>query len=181
MPDTVHKQPNSRMCFVCGMRNPVGLKAFFYEQPDGSVLARFTGQEQHQGYPGRMHGGVISGVMDETIGRAIMIRLGPGQEVWGVTAELNVRFRRPVPLGVELTAVGRITRDTRLLFEGEGELLLPDGTVAVEARGKYFKLPLDMIADFDAVREEWRVVPDDCADQGSEGKEQGSDVSDPDH
>ena len=154
------KQPNSRMCFICGMKNIAGLKTFFYEQPDGTVLARFTGHEPHQWYPGRMHGGVIAGVMDETMGRAVMVGLEPDQEVWGVTAELNVRFRKPVPLDVELTAVGRITRDTRLLFEGTGELLLPDGTVAAEAKGRYLKLPLEKVADFDAEREEWRVVPD---------------------
>jgi hypothetical protein len=81
--------------------------------------------------------------------------------VWGVTAELSVRFRKPVPLDVELTARGRITRDTRLLFEGSGELLLPDGSVAAEAKGKYLKLPLEMVADFDPEREEWRVTPDE--------------------
>jgi len=40
MPDTSRKQPNSRMCFICGMKNIAGLKTFFYEQPDGTVLAR---------------------------------------------------------------------------------------------------------------------------------------------
>jgi len=159
------------MCFVCGMKNPVGLKVFFYEQPDGSVLARFIGREEHQGYPGRMHGGVISGIMDETIGRAIMVGRGSNPRVWGVTAELRLRFRQPVPLGVELTAVGRITRDTRLLFEGEGELLLPDGTVAVEARGRYVKLPLERIADFDPEQIEWRVVPDEPVEDGKQSKE----------
>ena len=162
MPEVrVRKQPNSRMCFICGNKNSGGLKAAFYEQPDGSVLARFTGTEQHQGYPGRMHGGVISGVMDETIGRAIMIGLPPGEEVWGVTVELTVRYRKPVPLDVELQAVGRLTRDRRLLFEGSGELLLPDGTVAVEAKGRYVKLPVREIADWDSETEDWRVIPDD--------------------
>ena len=47
------------------------------------------------------------------------------------------------------------------LFEGAGELLLPDGTVAAEAKGKYIKLPLEKVADFDAEREEWRVAPDE--------------------
>lgn len=160
MADLSKKQPNSRMCFVCGLQNLVGLKTAFYDQPDGSVLARFTGHEQHQGYPGRMHGGVISGIMDEVIGRAVMVGLPPGEEVWGVTAELDVRFRKPVPLEVELTATGRITRDTRLLFEGSGELRLPDGTVAAEATGKYIKLPAQKIATFDEQSLDWRVVPD---------------------
>jgi acyl-coenzyme A thioesterase PaaI-like protein len=108
-----------------------------------------------------MHGGVISGVLDETIGRAVMIGLPPGQEVWGVTVELTLRYRKPVPLDVELQAVGRLTRDSRRLFEGSGELLLPDGTVAVEAKGRFVKLPVQEIADWDSEREEWQVVPED--------------------
>jgi len=61
--------------------------------------ARFTGAEHHQSYPGRMHGGVITAVMDEAIGRAIMIKYG--DSLWGGHAELTMRFRRPVPLDVE--------------------------------------------------------------------------------
>ena len=152
------KQPTSRMCFVCGERNPAGVHVRFYEQEDGSVLARFTGQEHHQGYPGRMHGGVITAIMDETMGRAIMIP--HGETVWGVTAELSLRFRKPVPLGVELTAVGRIVSENARLFEGCGELYLPDGTVAVEGTGKYVKLDIRKIGDFDPVREQWGVRPD---------------------
>ena len=72
----MRKQPNSRMCFICGMKNVAGVKVFFYEQEDGSVLARFSGQEIHQGYPGRMHGGVVSGILDETMGRAVMFNGG---------------------------------------------------------------------------------------------------------
>jgi uncharacterized protein (TIGR00369 family) len=146
------------MCFVCGESNPAGVHVRFYEQDDGSVLARFTPREQHQGYPGRMHGGVITAVMDEAVGRAIMIKYG--EAIWGVTAELNVRFRKPVPLDVELTVVGRITKEGSRLFEGTGELYLPDGTVAVEAAGKYVKLDIAKIADFDSEREEWYVRPD---------------------
>jgi len=154
----MRKQPNSKMCFVCGMKNIAGLKAFFYEQEDGAVLAKFTPQDIHQGYPGRLHGGIATAILDETIGRAIMVRYG--EEIWGVTVELRVRFKAPVPLGQELRVIGRITRDTRRVFEGEGELLLADGTVAVVAHGKYLKLSLEAIGTFDPEEQEWRVVPD---------------------
>ena len=152
------KQPTSRMCFVCGDSNLAGLHVRFYAQEDASVLARFTGAVHHQGYPGRMHGGVITAVMDETIGRAIMVRYDDA--VWGVTAELNVRFRQPVPLGVELTVVGRIVDERRRVFEGTGELYLPDGTVAAEASGKFVKMELERLGSFDPVGEEWAVRPD---------------------
>jgi acyl-coenzyme A thioesterase PaaI-like protein len=124
------------------------------------ILARFTGQEIHQGYPGRMHGGIITGILDETIGRAINIGEGEHPTTWGVTAELTVRFRKPVPLGVELTARGRITRDIHHVFEGEGELYLPDGTVAASAHGKYVRLKLDAIAGMDPQELGWRVYED---------------------
>ncbi len=152
------KQKNSRMCFVCGLKNPFGLHTSFYELDNGELLAILTPKEEHQGYPGRLHGGIITAILDETIGRAITIR---DQELWGVTVELTTRFRKPVPLNEEIRVVGRIVRDTSRLFEGTGEILLKDGTVAVEAHGKYIKLPLDKIADFDAHAQDWKVVPSD--------------------
>ena len=152
------KQPNSRMCFVCGKQNIAGVHVSFYEDEDGTVLARFTGQEIHQGYPGRFHGGVLAGILDETLGRTI--RIPYGDAVWGVTVELTTRYRKPVPIGVELRAVGRLVTDRLRAFESTGEILLPDGTVAVEAHGKFVKLANSSVAEFDPVVEEWRVWPD---------------------
>lgn len=136
----------SRMCVVCGRDNPSSLKARFYELEDGELLGVFRPLEIHQSYPGRLHGGIASALLDETIGRAIN---ATQPDAWGVTVELTVRFRKPVPLDEEVRAVGRITRDTSRLFEGTGEIVLPDGSVAVEASGRYMKLPIDRIADGD--------------------------------
>ncbi len=151
----VAKQPNSKMCLVCGLDNLLGLKAEFYELEGEQLLAVFTPRDEHQGYPGRLHGGIAAALMDETIGRAI--RLKEGDAVWGVTTEMTVRFRRPVPLDAPLRAVASLTRETRRHFEGRGRLLLPDGKLAVEATGKYFKIPLEDIADFDFEQQAWRV------------------------
>ncbi len=59
----------------------------------------------------------------------------------------------------ELRVVGRITKNSSRFFEGTGELLLHDGSVAAEGLGKYLKTPLEKIADFDEDAQEWRVVP----------------------
>ncbi len=153
----MRKQPNSKMCLVCGMKNSLGLKAFFYELENGEVLAIFHPREEHQSYPGRMHGGIASAILDETIGRAGMIKYG--EDMWGVTLEFHIKFRKPIPLDAEVRAVGRITGENRRSFEGSGEILLADGAVAVEGRGRFLKLPIDRIADFDVDEQEWRVVP----------------------
>ena len=136
----------SRMCLVCGRDNPAGLRASFYELEGGELLGVFQPREVHQSYPGRLHGGIASAVLDETIGRAMNIA---HPRCWGVTVELTVRFLKPVPLEEEIRAIARITRDTRRIFEGTGEIVLEDGTVAVEASGKYLKMPIETIADGD--------------------------------
>jgi len=146
----------SRMCLVCGIENVAGLHGSFYELAGGELLGVFRPTAQHQSYPGRLHGGISTAVLDETIGRAVTIT-HPG--TWGVTAELTVRFRRPVPLDGPIRAIGRVTRDTRRLFEGSGEIVLDDGTVAVEARGTYVKMPLDAITDGDFDERDWFPDP----------------------
>jgi uncharacterized protein (TIGR00369 family) len=151
------KQPNSKMCLVCGLKNPHGLFTAFYELDNGDLAALFTAREEHQSYPGRLHGGVITALLDETIGRAIMSRYRDG-EVWGVTVEFSTKFLKPVPLDTELRVVGRIVKEEGRSFEGTGEILLPGGEVAATGLGRYVKLPIDRIADFDAAAQEWRVV-----------------------
>jgi acyl-coenzyme A thioesterase PaaI-like protein len=152
------KQHNSKMCFVCGLKNPAGLKASFYEVEGDQLVALFTPCERHQGYPGRLHGGMSAAILDETIGRAMNIN---NEETWGVTVEFNLRYKKPVPLDTQLRVVGRITNQRSRLFEGTGEILLPDGQVAVEGYGKYIKLPLEEIADFDYDEQDWKAVLDE--------------------
>ncbi len=69
--------------------------------------------------------------------------------------EFTVRLRKPVPLDCEVTAVGRITRDSSRVFEGTGEIVLGDGTVAAEAQGKYLKMPIEQIAAAEFSDSEW--------------------------
>jgi acyl-coenzyme A thioesterase PaaI-like protein len=150
------KQQNSKMCFVCGLKNVAGLKASFYRLENNEMLGLFTPGDEHQSYPNRLHGGIAAAILDETIGRTILAL--HEDEVWGVTVDFNLKYRKPVPLNVELRVRGRITKEGGRLFEGSGEILLPDGTVAVEATGRYMKLPIDKIADFDYEEQEWEVV-----------------------
>ena len=165
MSEPTQKQPNSYHCLICGVRNDASLRVSFYDvtsdQGQPETLAKFTGRTEHQGYPGRMHGGAATGILDETIGRAINSAKDEGAPTtWGVAVELNVRFHKPVPLDTELTARGRITRERRRLFEGTGEIYLPDGEVAVSAEGRYMKLDLEQISDVNPESLGWRVYED---------------------
>lgn len=142
----------SRMCLVCGVENPSGFRARFFELEGGELLGIFRPRDEHQGYPGRLHGGLASAILDETIGRAINVS---DTHTWGVTVEFRAKFRRPVPLDREVKAVGRITKNGGRVFEGTGEIVLEDGTVAVEGWGRYLKLPLEQITEEDFASTEW--------------------------
>lgn len=138
------KQHISKMCFVCGVKNDFGLHANFYETDSNELLALITPSDNHQGYPGRMHGGIAATILDETIARSICI--GKNEQVWGVTLDLRTKFRKPIPLGHELKIVGRVTSEGNRSFEGTGEIMLPNGEIAVSAEGKYLKTDINRVS-----------------------------------
>jgi uncharacterized protein (TIGR00369 family) len=147
------KQHVSKMCFVCGVKNDFGLQAKFYETDTNELVALIHPSEQHQGYPGRMHGGIAASILDETIARCI--NSGKGEQIWGVTLELKTKFRRPVPLGQELKIVGRVISEGNRSFEGTAEIILPSGEIAVSAEGKYLKVTIDQITKESFINDEW--------------------------
>ena len=153
----VKKQKNSHMCIICGMDNELGVKAPFYEMEDGSIMTKFHYLKEHQSYPGRTHGGMITCMLDELIGRAIWIT---EPETWGVTTNINVRFLKPVPYNEELIGVGRITKSNRFLFEAEGEIKDKNGVVLATATATYFKLKENQIME-NPEHNEMFLVPDD--------------------
>jgi len=159
----ITSQNISKHCMVCGTENPFGLKTRFYQTADNEVVGLFAPREEHQSYPGMTHGGISAAILDETIGRAIMSFYD--QNTFGVTIDLQVKYKKPVPLGVELKAVGRITKDNGRMFEGTGEIFLPNGEVAVSAEGKYLKRKLGQITDTSFVDNEWFPPEGECPEE----------------
>lgn len=140
----IKKQTNSKMCIICGIETEAGVKASFYEMEDNSVIALFSFKDIHQSYPQRTHGGMISAMLDETIGRAIWV-FEPN--TWGVTANLQIKFRKPVPYNTPLKAIGNITENKSRLFKGVGRIETISGELLAEAEATYVKLPLSKISD----------------------------------
>jgi uncharacterized protein (TIGR00369 family) len=153
--DDLVKQPNSQKCFVCGMENPIGLKQFFYEDSQGRVTATFTPRDEHQGYPGVLHGGIAAALLDEVLGRMAISR-----GMWLMTARMEIRYKRTIPLGQPLTIVGEVVRETRRLMEARGELRLADGSVAATATAAYLPVPEEKIKDMEKALAYWKVFPD---------------------
>jgi acyl-coenzyme A thioesterase PaaI-like protein len=151
----MEKQPNSRMCFVCGIDNPIGLKLRFHTDDEGRCIARFRPKPEHQGYPGHLHGGIISTLLDETMGRVLTL-----EDVWAMTGRLEIKFAKPVPLDQELTIIGELARNRSRAYEARGEIRLPDGSVLVEGSGVYIRIPDEVVEEAKSELDFWAVVPD---------------------
>ncbi len=149
------KQPTSDMCFVCGRDNPVGLKMTFSDNGKDEVVSTISIPEQYNGYPGIVHGGVLTTMLDETVARVSMI--GGEHHHFMMSVKLEVKFRHSVPVEVPLIVKGTVIKLRGRLGKARGEIILPDGTVAVEAEMVLADMPAELREQFDPETLGWRV------------------------
>jgi len=154
---THKKLPNSSYCFVCGLENDFGLKLSFYQEGDDTVVVDYSVPEQYQGYPGVVHGGIVTSMMDEILGRVFMIN-DPDRFMF--TAKLVTRYRKPVPTNTPLKMVGKVVKDRGRIAESKVELFGPDEELLAEAEGLMVGLPEDVLKNMDKEALGWKVYKD---------------------
>lgn len=150
----VNKQPNSDYCFVCGRKNLRGLRMSFYDNGSNEVTSEYTVSEEYQGYPGLVHGGVVAAMLDEVVCRVAMIG---DHHHFMMSVKMEIKYRHPVPTGEKLQLVGRIVRLRGRLGKATGEVILPDGTLAVESALTLANVPAEMLANVDLEALGWRI------------------------
>ena len=142
------------LCFACGSRNPFGLRLRF-ERDGERVVTRFAAREEYQGFPGYLHGGVIVALLDEVMSRVSLVM----DDRWTMTAGMDVRFRKPVLIGQDVTVVGEHIETKRQVVTARAEVLLPDGGAAAEATGKFVYVSTTALAkmgeDYPRLAQEW--------------------------
>lgn len=153
------RQPSSRTCFLCGRQNPVGLKiTWVNDRATRQVRARVVVPEHFNGYPGVVHGGIVAAILDETAGRAVLLD-GDADNLM-VTVKLEVRYRKPTPTGVPLTAVGWVIQQTETRARVAGELRLEDGAVTAECEALLFRPSREFFDRWEPEKQYWRVYED---------------------
>jgi acyl-coenzyme A thioesterase PaaI-like protein len=120
-----------RRCFVCGAENPDGLKITVEQAGAGRVRAEFLAEERYRGWSDYLHGGVLTLIFDEMLG---WLSRYLGHDA--MTARLEVRYRKPVPLGSRLTFSGVLERQVKNLLDIRLSADLEDGSTAAEASGR---------------------------------------------
>ena len=90
---------------LIGRSNPLAPPISMSADTDGLVSGRVTFGSAYEGPPGCVHGGYIAAAFDEVLGFAETFSNAPG-----MTGKLEVTYRSPTPLHVEVVFSARITR-----------------------------------------------------------------------
>ena len=96
------------ICFGCGPANPKGLRIQSFAEGD-AVICDWTPEPHHEAFPGVLNGGIIGALLDchsnWTAAHSIMVAEKLDHIPPCVTAEFDVKLKRPTPLGpVHLSA-----------------------------------------------------------------------------
>ena len=112
---------NHPYCVVCSQSNPLGLGLQFNVHDDGSVSASFLGHFALEGFEGCLHGGMIASLLDGAMTNCLF-----AQGRVAMTAELKVRYHKPVLIGHEMIIRARVTRSQPPLHLLQAELQQED-------------------------------------------------------
>ena len=133
-----------RWCFGCGEANPEGLGIQF-RMEGGRVTGEFETRQAHQGFPGVAHGGIAAAAIDEAMGWA-MYAAG----AWAMTARMEVKYRKPLPLGRELLLTAQVVRQRGRRLEAEAQIRTAEGDLLAETRGLFLRVSPDRARELQA-------------------------------
>ena len=123
-------------CFACGELNEQGLHLSIHTDPNGS-WTETTLEPRFQGWEAVAHGGIVCTLLDEVMAWAVI-----GRGTWGVTARLNVTFRRSIPVGRAIRAEGWVVDESRRAHRAEGRVLdAATGEVLAAAASTFVAVP----------------------------------------
>ena len=128
--------PRYPLCPVCGdpAVNPHSLAVGWqWDAGERQVVGRFTPDERHAGYPGRMHGGLLAALADECLAWVGAV----SRRGFCMTGELTLRYLRPAVTGAEITVTGWLQEARGPYVRGIAEIRNLQGEVLVAARGTF--------------------------------------------
>jgi len=121
-------------CFVCGPDNPNGIGVDWFVT-EGEVHTELQFTESQQGPRNHAHGGAAAAVLDEAMGASVWTA---GHKA--LAANLNVNFRRPLPLNVTVIVEGWVTEVAGRKVYSAGQIKHGE-TILVEATGLFLATP----------------------------------------
>ena len=119
-------------CFCCGENNDKGLKLKFEYPVKGTAETSLVVPNYFTGWENLTHGGLISMLLDETMAHACI-----GSKLIGVTAELTVRFKKPLPVNTEIFVKGTMEEVKGRIALTAGQITDNEGTVYATGKARF--------------------------------------------
>ena len=127
---------DDRVCFVCGEKNPLGLRLHIRTDPErGESSADVLFPEHFQGWSKVVHGGLLATVLHEAT-----VYAAGANGLKCVTGEMTVRYVKPASTEVVYILKGRFIEDKGRIVLAESALLDSEGYEVARASGKLFKV-----------------------------------------
>lgn len=130
------KYPN---CFGCGESNPIGLRLKYRREGD-RLRTEFMPGDVHQGWPGIVHGGIITTLLYE-----VMENFPYYQGIKAMMRGMETRFRRPASTGEIIVATSWLSETEGREISVLGALNGQDGRVIAEGKAGLMALREDQI------------------------------------
>ena len=119
-------------CFACGTLNTNGLHLALHLEPE-RCWTELDLDRRFEGWEGIAHGGITSTILDEVMAWSLV-----ASDNWGLTARLNVEFRRPIHIHTPIRAEGWVTQSRRRVVETAARIVeLSTGAELATATGLY--------------------------------------------
>jgi len=126
-------KPRRNGCFACGKDNPAGMQLkFFLDESARHAICKFKLARRYQGPPGHAHGGIIATILDEAMGK-----VNKCSNVLALTRTMNVEYLKPVPLGEQLTVIGRAKSVSGREYVNVAEVVGAQGEVLARSTGTF--------------------------------------------
>lgn len=142
-------KPKGHNCFACGTENPIGLNLQFYRLAD-TVCTELTLQRRYEGWEGVVHGGIVSTLLDEVMSWAIMYT----KKVFLVTRKMDIKYVRPVLVGIPLKVAGRLVDDSEPpKIKARAEIRDEQGRLLVRSNAEFVEIPKE---NFSGLTEDYK-------------------------
>ena len=128
--------PEHGSCFVCGKENDQSIGIRWFLREDHAIWGTITLTEKQQGPPNLAHGGATAALLDEAMGAAVW-----NEGFVAAAVNINIDYLKPVRLGVKIEITGRFVERKGKSIHAYGEIVLPDGGIAVVSKGIYVEAP----------------------------------------
>lgn len=101
-----------------------------------SVFCKFVAQEKFQGYVGMLHGGIVTGILDEVMWWTLFME----ERVVCATSKIEVHFKRPVLCGNSYVASGSLLKVTGRTYQMSGRIEDEKGYECARSAGSFRKI-----------------------------------------